>query len=35
LVGNVLQPGSGAMNSRMAMFLAEFPETTTLAAINR
>ena len=29
-IGNVLQPGSGAHTSRMAMFLAGFPETTTL-----
>lgn len=29
-VGNVLQPGSGAHTSRMAMFLAGYPATTTL-----
>lgn len=34
-IGNVLQPGSGATTSRMAMFLAGLPETTTLQAVNR
>lgn len=29
-IGNVLQPGAGAATSRMAMFLADIPETTTL-----
>lgn len=35
IVGNVNQPGSGAIISKMASFLAGFPETTTLFAINR
>lgn len=34
-IGNVLQPGSGATTSRMAMFLAGFPASTSLQAINR
>jgi len=34
-VGNVLQPGGGAHTSRMATFLAGFPETTSLAGCNR
>lgn len=29
-IGNVLQPGAGPNTSRMAVFLAGFPETTTL-----
>ena len=35
VVGNVNQPGAGAVTSRMAGFLAGFPETTTLVTINR
>lgn len=34
-IGNVLQPGAGPTTSRMAMFLAGFPETTTLQSVNR
>lgn len=34
-IGNVLQVGSGATTSRMALFLAGFSETTTLQAVNR
>lgn len=34
-IGNVLQPGAGATTSRMAMFLAGFPASTSLQAINR
>jgi acetyl-CoA acyltransferase 1 len=34
-IGNVLQGGSGAHSSKMALFLAGFPETTTLQAVNR
>lgn len=30
VIGNVLQPGAGAHTSRMAMFLAGYPATTTL-----
>jgi len=29
-IGNCLQPGSGAFSARIAMFLAGFPETSTL-----
>jgi acetyl-CoA acyltransferase 1 len=35
VVGNVNQPGSGAITSRMAGFLSGFPETTTLVTVNR
>lgn len=35
VVGNVNQPGSGAIVSKMAAFLAGFPDTTCLTAINR
>ena len=35
IVGNVLQPGAGENQARMAMFLAGFPETTCVVAINR
>ena len=35
VIGNVLAPGAGATNARMAMFLAGYPETTTCHAINR
>lgn len=34
-VGNVLQPGAGAHTSRMAMFLAGMPDTSSLMAVNR
>ena len=34
-VGNVLQPGAGAHTSRMAMFLAGLPDTSSLQAVNR
>ena len=35
VVGNVLQPGAGENQARMAMFLSGFPETTTVVALNR
>jgi len=35
VIGNVLCPGAGATNARMAMFLAGYPETTTCYTINR
>ena len=35
VVGNLLQPGAGAMTARMSLFLAGFPETTTAMAVNR
>ena len=35
VIGNVLAPGAGATNARMAMFLAGYPETTTIYTINR
>jgi len=35
VVGNVLQPGAFASQSRMACFVAGFPETTSVMAINR
>lgn len=34
-VGNVCQPGAGATTSRMASFLAGFPHTTSVFAVNR
>jgi acetyl-CoA acyltransferase 1 len=34
-VGNVLQPGGGAVLGRMAQFLAGIPETVPLSAVNR
>ena len=34
-IGNVLQPGAGAHTSRMAMFLADIPDTASLMAVNR
>jgi acetyl-CoA acyltransferase 1 len=34
-IGNVLQPGAGAHSSRMAMFLAGLPDTSSLMAVNR
>lgn len=35
VIGNVLAPGSAATNARMAMYLAGFPDTTSVHAINR
>jgi acetyl-CoA acyltransferase 1 len=35
VVGNVLTPGSGCTNIRMAMFLAGYPETACIQSINR
>ncbi|XP_029010289.1 3-ketoacyl-CoA thiolase, peroxisomal [Betta splendens] len=34
-VGNVLQPGAGAVMSRVAQFLSGFPETVPVYAVNR
>jgi len=34
-VGNNLQPGAGEIPNRMAMFLAGFPDTTSVFAVNR
>ena len=34
-VGNNLQPGGGEITSRMAQFLAGFPETTSVMIVNR
>ncbi|CDW85139.1 acetyl-acyltransferases family protein [Stylonychia lemnae] len=34
-IGNVLQPGAGATTSRIAMFLAGLPASSSLQAINR
>jgi len=34
-VGNVLLPGAGATQARMAMFLAGFPETVPIYTVNR
>ena len=34
-VGNNLQPGAGELTNRMAMFLAGYPDTTTIVAVNR
>lgn len=34
-VGNNLQPGAGEITGRMAMFLAGYPDTTSIVAINR
>jgi acetyl-CoA acyltransferase 1 len=34
-VGNVLQPGSGAVMARMAQFQAGIPHTTSLSTVNR
>lgn len=34
-IGNVLQPGCGAFQSRMAMFLAGIPDTAAQSAVNR
>jgi acetyl-CoA acyltransferase 1 len=35
IFGNVNQPGAGVYTSRMAQFLAGYPETTSLASVNR
>ncbi|KJE91455.1 peroxisomal 3-ketoacyl-CoA thiolase B [Capsaspora owczarzaki ATCC 30864] len=35
VVGNVLQPGAGALTSRFAQFFAGIPETTPIVAVNR
>nr|BAR71478.1 putative 3-ketoacyl-CoA thiolase [Euglena gracilis] len=35
VVGNVLLPGAGAVQARMAMFLAGYPETTSIHTLNR
>ena len=35
MIGNVLNPGSAATNARMAMFMAGYPDTTCVTAINR
>lgn len=34
-VGNNLQPGAGEIPARMGMFLAGFPDTTSIVSINR
>lgn len=34
-IGNVLQPGAGAHTSRMSMFLAGYPDTSSLMSVNR
>jgi len=34
-VGTVLAPGGGATQARMAMYLADFPDTTSVSATNR
>ncbi|ELK13640.1 3-ketoacyl-CoA thiolase, peroxisomal [Pteropus alecto] len=34
-VGNVLQPGAGAMMARIAQFLSDIPETVPLFTVNR
>ena len=34
-VGNNLQPGAGEITGRMGMFLADYPDTTSIVAINR
>ncbi|CEM07839.1 unnamed protein product [Vitrella brassicaformis CCMP3155] len=34
-IGNVLQPGGGALSSRIAQLLAELPDTTPIATVNR
>lgn len=35
VVGNVLQPGGGAMMARMGEFLAGFPDTVPITSVNR
>jgi len=34
-VGNVLQPGAGAIMARIAQFLSDIPETVPLSTVNR
>jgi acetyl-CoA acyltransferase 1 len=34
-VGNNLLPGAGEIPNRMAMFMAGFPDTTSIVAVNR
>lgn len=34
-MGNNLQPGAGEITARMAMFLAGYPDTTSIIAVNR
>jgi acetyl-CoA acyltransferase 1 len=34
-IGNNLQPGAGEITNRMGMFLADFPDTVPIVAINR
>uniref|UniRef100_A0A8C8ZVT9 acetyl-CoA C-acetyltransferase n=1 Tax=Prolemur simus TaxID=1328070 RepID=A0A8C8ZVT9_PROSS len=34
-VGNVLQPGAGAVMARIAQFLSDIPETVPLSTVNR
>ena len=34
-VGNNLQPGAGEITARMGMFLAGYPDTTSIVAVNR
>nr|XP_060638620.1 3-ketoacyl-CoA thiolase, peroxisomal [Anolis sagrei ordinatus] len=34
-VGNVLQPGAGALTARVGQFLSEIPETVPLSCVNR
>ncbi|XP_049726697.1 3-ketoacyl-CoA thiolase, peroxisomal [Elephas maximus indicus] len=34
-VGNVLQPGAGAVMARIAQFLSDIPETVPLSSVNR
>uniref|UniRef100_A0A2K6TRJ8 Acetyl-CoA acyltransferase 1 n=1 Tax=Saimiri boliviensis boliviensis TaxID=39432 RepID=A0A2K6TRJ8_SAIBB len=34
-VGNVLQPGAGAIMARIAQFLSDIPETVPLSSVNR
>ncbi|XP_023587992.1 3-ketoacyl-CoA thiolase, peroxisomal isoform X2 [Trichechus manatus latirostris] len=34
-VGNVLQPGAGALMARIAQFLSDIPETVPLSTVNR
>ena len=34
-IGNVILPGSAATNHRIAALLADYPETTSVMAINR
>lgn len=35
MVGNCLQPGAGALIARAAQLMADFPVTSTVAAVNR